>query len=90
MFTVILRLASGLRSSWCVVALVAFSLVTLAQGCGSGSPPTSSPTGSGHIKLNPEEDYKYEGEGTAKRKVELTQRERQAIRRQRAKEASAK
>jgi hypothetical protein len=58
-------------------ALVLITLATIAGGCGSSGPAETNVAGKSYKQVLKEDQlYKYEGEGTAKRKVELSHRER--------------
>ncbi len=61
-------------------AVVLLALATVAYGCGSSDPSAplaQNPTGKGAAEiLKPEQLYKYEGEGKAKRKVQISRHER--------------
>ena len=62
-----------------VVVLGLPVLASVASGCGS-SVPSGQPGGSAgkslEDKVNPDDLYRYEGKGKAKRKVEVSRRER--------------
>jgi hypothetical protein len=60
-----------------VIALLALSIV--ASGCGSSVPsgqPAAGASKSLEAQVDPEALYHYEGKGKAKRKVEVSRRER--------------
>jgi hypothetical protein len=59
-------------------ALVLAALATVAYGCGSSEPTGAASAESKGLdkQLNREDLYRYEGTGTAKRKVEIPRRER--------------
>jgi hypothetical protein len=63
-----------------VGALVVVAVATTAYGCGSSNDGTRGPAtgGRGELakQLKDEDLYKYEGTGKAKRKVEISRRER--------------
>jgi len=56
--------------------LVLVALATVAYGCGSSQQPGASESKGLAKQLNPEDLYRYEGEGQAKRKVPISRRER--------------
>jgi hypothetical protein len=78
-------MASFLTGTWGRRRLGAIVLVVFAVvGCGSDS---SGPGAEGSARKGAakEEDlYKYVGEGAAKKKVDLTRRERQQVRREKS------
>jgi hypothetical protein len=60
--------------------LIMLAVAVITSGCGSsgsiGSPDAKSSGKLAKNVLKPEQLYKYEGEGTAKRKVEISRQER--------------
>ncbi len=89
--TVIFSLVSNLGSFRRTGALVVIALAVVAYGCGSseqqqqtsGSGPAKAPRSS----LKEEDLYRWEGEGTAKRKVYLSRREENKLLIERAKKS---
>jgi hypothetical protein len=58
-------------------ALVLITLATIASGCGSSGTAETNVAGKSYKHVLKEDQlYKYEGQGKAKRKVELSHRER--------------
>ena len=73
----ILRVVNSFKSCRRAHALVLFTLATVLYGCGSSDQSgANAGKASATIELKPEDDYTYEGTGSAKRKVELSRRER--------------
>jgi len=69
-------------------ALVLLTLATVAYGCGSSVPTESNTTGKDAAKaLSPDQLYSYEGTGAAKRKVEISRRDRIKLLHETAKKA---
>ncbi len=71
----------GAWSSWpraLAPALAAAAIGTFGCGpsTGGNSPPPPGKEGALAKKLNPDDFYKYEGEGAAKQKVPISRRER--------------
>lgn len=70
---------------------VLITLAVITSGCGSsgsiGSPDSKSSGKLAKDVLKPEQLYKYEGEGKAKRKVEISRQERIKLLRQAAEKA---
>jgi hypothetical protein len=68
-----------IRSRLCGYVVVPVMLAAVASGCGS-SVPSGQPGGDSakslEDKVNPDDLYRYEGKGKAKRKVEVSRRER--------------
>jgi hypothetical protein len=69
-------------------ALVLLALATVAYGCGSSGDRSVGSARPAGEPLKPEQLYKYEGEGGAKRKVDLSRRERMELRNGAAKTAN--
>jgi hypothetical protein len=60
-----------------LVTLFLVGAATMTYGCGSSAPTVSDTAGKNPAKkLNPDQLYKWEGTGAAKRKVEISRRER--------------
>jgi hypothetical protein len=77
--------ASFLTEIWGQRRLGAIVLIAfIALGCGSGSSGTDVPGSTGKSSVKEEDLYKYVGEGAAKKKVSLTRRERQKVRREKS------
>jgi len=71
-------------------ALIVVTLVTVVYGCGSSTDTESVVKSANSVKLDPEELYRYEGEGANKTKVSLDRREKRKARFDKAKELQGK
>jgi hypothetical protein len=72
------------------VALALLALATVAGGCGSSDSsgkPGGSASKSLEDKVNPDDLYRYEGKGKAKKKVEVSRQERVKLLHEAAKKA---
>lgn len=85
----ILSLASNFRSHRRAGAAVLIALAVVGYGCGSSQQQTTDNGAARSPKnsLKAEDLYRWEGEGSAKRKVYLTRQEQKKLLYERAKKA---